>query len=103
VIVCGGGLVHDCGTSRAMGWFLEPLVVLGLWAKKVRQGRGGGAGGRKCEGVGPVWVCVGAGVGRRGRGGWSCWGVLFACGHRLNVGGRTGAGPVGKKGGRGRQ
>lgn len=38
VIVCGGGLVHDCGTSRAMGWFLEPLVVLGLWAKKVRQG-----------------------------------------------------------------
>lgn len=36
VIVCGGGLVHDCGTSRAIGYYLEALVLLALFAKKVR-------------------------------------------------------------------
>jgi hypothetical protein len=35
-IVTGGpGLVHDCGTSRAIGWFLEPLAVIALFGKKV--------------------------------------------------------------------
>eukprot|EP00775_Hariotina_reticulata_P008347 gene8347-8531_t len=37
VIICGGGLVHDCGASRAIGYFLEPLVMLALFAKKVQQ------------------------------------------------------------------
>jgi hypothetical protein len=35
IIVCGGGLVHDCGGSRGIGYFLEALVLLGLYAKKV--------------------------------------------------------------------
>lgn len=35
VIICGGGLVHDCGASRAIGYFLEALVLLALFAKKV--------------------------------------------------------------------
>ncbi|GMH33789.1 hypothetical protein BSKO_01623 [Bryopsis sp. KO-2023] len=34
VIVGGGSLTHDCGTSRSIGWFLEPLVLLGLFGKK---------------------------------------------------------------------
>ena len=39
-IVTGGpGLVHDCGTSRAIGWFLEPLAVIALFGKKVWQPR----------------------------------------------------------------
>ncbi|KAL1538658.1 putative RNA 3'-terminal phosphate cyclase-like protein [Salvia divinorum] len=34
-IVAGGGiLVHDCGTLRSIGYFLEPLIVLGLFGKK---------------------------------------------------------------------
>ncbi|KAL2934484.1 putative RNA 3'-terminal phosphate cyclase-like protein [Bienertia sinuspersici] len=34
-IVMGGKfLVHDCGLSRAIGYFLEPLIVLGLFGKK---------------------------------------------------------------------
>ncbi|KAJ6895282.1 RNA 3'-terminal phosphate cyclase-like protein isoform X1 [Populus alba x Populus x berolinensis] len=34
-IVMGGRyLLHDCGVSRAIGYFLEPLVVLGLFSKK---------------------------------------------------------------------
>ncbi|GAQ89366.1 RNA 3'-terminal phosphate cyclase [Klebsormidium nitens] len=37
VIVCGGGLVHDCGTSRGIGYFLEPLILLALFAKKNLQ------------------------------------------------------------------
>lgn len=34
--VTGGGLgmEHDCGTGRAIGWFLEPLACLALWGKK---------------------------------------------------------------------
>lgn len=35
VIVCGGGLSHEC-SGRAIGFFLEPLVLLALFAKKVR-------------------------------------------------------------------
>jgi hypothetical protein len=35
MIVGGAGLAHDCGLSRAIGWFLEPLLVLAMWAKKV--------------------------------------------------------------------
>lgn len=34
VIICGSGLVHDCGSSRAIGYFLEALVLLALFAKK---------------------------------------------------------------------
>ncbi|MCO5572838.1 hypothetical protein L7F22_026597 [Adiantum nelumboides] len=29
----GRGLVHNCGTSRAIGYFLEPLIILGLFGK----------------------------------------------------------------------
>eukprot|EP00897_Mesotaenium_endlicherianum_P003423 jgi/Mesen1/3108/ME000184S02169 len=34
VLTGGRHLVHDCGTARAIGYFLEPLVVLGLFGKK---------------------------------------------------------------------
>ncbi|EFN59839.1 hypothetical protein CHLNCDRAFT_48441 [Chlorella variabilis] len=30
----GAGLEHDCGTSRAIGYFLEPLALIALWGKK---------------------------------------------------------------------
>lgn len=30
----GGGIVHDCGTSRGIGYFLEPLVLIALFAKR---------------------------------------------------------------------
>ncbi|EPS72448.1 hypothetical protein M569_02311 [Genlisea aurea] len=34
-IVTGGrNLIHDCGTSRSIGYFMEPLIVLGLFGKK---------------------------------------------------------------------
>ncbi|KAJ0499975.1 putative RNA 3'-terminal phosphate cyclase [Helianthus annuus] len=34
-IVMGGRyLEHDCGLSRSIGYFLEPLFVLGLFGKK---------------------------------------------------------------------
>ncbi len=33
----GPGVFHDCGLSRSVGWFLEPLVVLALFGKKVRS------------------------------------------------------------------
>lgn len=33
LLVGGRGLVHVCGTSRAIGYFLEPLIVLGLFGK----------------------------------------------------------------------
>lgn len=26
--------MHDCGLTRSIGYFLEPLIVLGLFAKK---------------------------------------------------------------------
>lgn len=34
VLMGGKHLVHDCGASRSIGYFLEPLVVLGLFGKK---------------------------------------------------------------------
>ncbi|KAM2930152.1 hypothetical protein COP2_037210 [Malus domestica] len=34
IVMGGRNLVHDCGLSRAVGYFLEPLIVLGLFAKK---------------------------------------------------------------------
>ncbi|KAL3813343.1 hypothetical protein ACJIZ3_014611 [Penstemon smallii] len=34
IIMGGRHLVHDCGTSRSIGYFLEPLIVLGLFGKK---------------------------------------------------------------------
>ncbi|PKI35416.1 probable RNA 3'-terminal phosphate cyclase-like protein [Punica granatum] len=34
IIVGGRNLVHDCGLSRSIGYFLEPLIVLALFAKK---------------------------------------------------------------------
>ncbi|KAB2601662.1 RNA 3'-terminal phosphate cyclase-like protein [Pyrus ussuriensis x Pyrus communis] len=34
IVMGGRNLVHDCGLSRAIGYFLEPLIVLGLFAKK---------------------------------------------------------------------
>jgi RNA 3'-terminal phosphate cyclase-like protein len=30
----GAGLEHDCGTSRAMGYFLEPILCLALFGRK---------------------------------------------------------------------
>lgn len=26
--------MHDCGVTRAIGYFLEPLILLGLFARK---------------------------------------------------------------------
>ncbi|CAK7332029.1 unnamed protein product [Dovyalis caffra] len=34
ILMGGRHLVHDCGVSRAIGYFLEPLIVLGLFSKK---------------------------------------------------------------------
>ncbi|XP_074571775.1 putative RNA 3'-terminal phosphate cyclase-like protein [Curcuma longa] len=34
VLVGGKYLVHDCGLSRSIGYFLEPLILLGLFGKK---------------------------------------------------------------------
>ncbi|KAF2302590.1 hypothetical protein GH714_038692 [Hevea brasiliensis] len=34
IVMGGKHLVHDCGVNRSIGYFLEPLVVLGLFAKK---------------------------------------------------------------------
>ncbi|CAI5534648.1 unnamed protein product [Closterium sp. Naga37s-1] len=34
VLSGGRNLTHDCGTSRAIGYFLQPLFVLGLFGKK---------------------------------------------------------------------
>lgn len=34
IVMGGRHLVHDCGTSRSIGYFLEPLIVLGLFGKK---------------------------------------------------------------------
>ena len=35
LITGGAGLTHDCGRARGMGYFLEPLVCLALFGKKV--------------------------------------------------------------------
>ncbi|KAL9679233.1 hypothetical protein QQ045_017089 [Rhodiola kirilowii] len=34
VIMGGRNIVHDCGVSRSVGYFIEPLIVLGFFAKK---------------------------------------------------------------------
>ncbi|KAF3433779.1 hypothetical protein FNV43_RR24882 [Rhamnella rubrinervis] len=34
IVMGGRNLVHDCGISRSIGYFLEPLLLLGLFAKK---------------------------------------------------------------------
>lgn len=34
ILMGGKNLVHDCGVSRSIGYFLEPLLVLGLFGKK---------------------------------------------------------------------
>jgi RNA 3'-terminal phosphate cyclase-like protein len=35
-IVTGGmGLEHDCGTARAIGYYVEPLICLAMFGKKV--------------------------------------------------------------------
>ncbi|XP_065854635.1 probable RNA 3'-terminal phosphate cyclase-like protein [Euphorbia lathyris] len=34
IVMGGKHHVHDCGVSRSIGYFLEPLIVLGLFAKK---------------------------------------------------------------------
>lgn len=36
VVTGGAGLEHDCGSTRSLGYFLEPLVCLALFAKKAR-------------------------------------------------------------------
>ena len=33
-LVAGGSITHDCGKSRGIGYFLEALILLGLYAKK---------------------------------------------------------------------
>lgn len=33
-VIGGRNLVHDCGVSRSIGYFLEPLIIIGLFAKK---------------------------------------------------------------------
>ncbi|KAG0291509.1 rRNA-processing endoribonuclease, partial [Dissophora globulifera] len=32
-VIIGGKVYHDCGTSRAIGYFLEPLIALGPFSK----------------------------------------------------------------------
>lgn len=34
IVMGGRNLVHDCGVSRSIGYFLEPLILVGLFAKK---------------------------------------------------------------------
>ena len=34
IIVGGEGLSHDCGTSRAIGYFVQPLLALAPFAKR---------------------------------------------------------------------
>ncbi|KAH0664404.1 hypothetical protein KY284_029335 [Solanum tuberosum] len=34
IIMGGRHLVHDCGVNRSIGYFLEPLILLGLFGKK---------------------------------------------------------------------
>ena len=33
--IVGGDITHDCGRSRGIGYFLEPLVCIALFGKKV--------------------------------------------------------------------
>jgi RNA 3'-terminal phosphate cyclase len=34
VLMGGKKHLHDCGLSRSIGYFLEPLILLGLFGKK---------------------------------------------------------------------
>lgn len=34
IITGGSGIVHECGTARGIGYYLEPLLLLGLYGKK---------------------------------------------------------------------
>ena len=34
IIMGGKNLVHSCALTRSMGYYLEPLLVLGLFGKK---------------------------------------------------------------------
>jgi hypothetical protein len=37
-LISGGrALSHDCGTARGLGYFLEPLLCLALFGKKVGE------------------------------------------------------------------
>ena len=36
-IIAGGNVVHDCPSSRSIGYFLEPVVMLAPFAKKPLQ------------------------------------------------------------------
>lgn len=57
VLLGGAGLTHDCGTSRSVGYFLEALVVLGLFGKKVRgPGAHGSSSGTRSWSGGAVAV-----------------------------------------------
>lgn len=38
VVTGGAGLAHDCGRERAIGYFVEPLLLMALFAKQVRGG-----------------------------------------------------------------
>jgi RNA 3'-terminal phosphate cyclase-like protein len=33
-IIIGGLITHDCGTSRSIGWFIEGIIPLLLFAKE---------------------------------------------------------------------
>ena len=35
IVTGSSGYIHDCGRSRSIGFFLEPLVCIALFAKKV--------------------------------------------------------------------
>ncbi|KAE8735582.1 seed maturation protein PM37 [Hibiscus syriacus] len=41
IIIGGSNLAHDCGVSRAIGYFLEPLIFLGLFGLKLELKRRG--------------------------------------------------------------
>jgi hypothetical protein len=41
VITGGAGLLHDCPTTRGISYFMEPLIIMCLFGKKVCVGGGG--------------------------------------------------------------
>ncbi|XP_062082478.1 probable RNA 3'-terminal phosphate cyclase-like protein [Humulus lupulus] len=34
IVMGGKSIVHDCGVSRSIGYFMEPILLLGLFSKK---------------------------------------------------------------------
>jgi RNA 3'-terminal phosphate cyclase-like protein len=36
IVTGGNGLVHECGIARGIGYFLEPLICVALFGRKVR-------------------------------------------------------------------